>query len=128
MIALTMAAALHYLEFDYTEDEHGHGSFDAMAAAAPAQLPALQAEVATVLDWAQAQFGAPGPLDEGGEWDCELQGVREVATTLHVQWRAGAGLQLQPGTSGAPRVTLSVTLTGTPAFCEALRDTFALQA
>lgn len=123
-----MAGTLHFLEFDSSEDEQGHGSFDAMAAAAPAQLAALQAEVARVLDWAHAQFGAPGALEEGGEWDCELQGVRELATPLQVRWRPGAGLELQPGRAGEPRVTLSLTLTGTPAFCAALRDAFTLES
>ncbi|GAB3645633.1 hypothetical protein [Ramlibacter alkalitolerans] len=121
------AGPLHYLDFDYSDDEHGHGSFDAMAAAAPAQLRALQDEVARVLDWAHAQFGAPGPLDEGAAWDCELQGVREVATTLAVRYRSGTGLELHAGAAGEPRVTLSVTLTGTPAFCAALREAFALE-
>jgi hypothetical protein len=121
------AGKLHYLDFDYSEDDHGHGSFDAMAAAAPAQLPALQDEVARLLDWAHAQFGPPGALDEGGEWDCELQGLHEVATPLRVRHRRGAGLELQPQGSGEPRVTISLTVTGTPAFCAALREAFALQ-
>jgi hypothetical protein len=73
------AAPLLYLDFEFTEDEHGHGSFDAMAAAAPVQL------------------------------------------------RPGAGLQLRPGATGEPRVTLSVTLTGTPMFCDGLRKAFALE-
>jgi hypothetical protein len=120
------AATLDFLEFDYTEDEHGHGSFDAMAAAPEAQLARLQSEIARVLDWADAQFGAPQPLDEGGDWDCELQGMHEVATPLEVRHRRGSGLDLQPGTPGEPRVTLSLTLTGTPAFCEAFRQAFDL--
>lgn len=120
------AGALDWLDFESTEDEEGHGSFDAMAAAPLAQLPALQAEVARVLDWAHANFGAPGPLDEGGVWDHELQGVREVATTLAVTHRPGGGLALQDGATGQPRVTLSLTLTGTPQFCEAFRQAFAL--
>jgi hypothetical protein len=121
------AGPLRYLEFDHSEDEHGHESFDAMAAAAPGHLHALQDEVARVLDWACARFGAPGSLDEGAEWDCALHGVREVATPLEVCHRAGAGLELRAGASGEPRVTLSVTLTGTPAFCAALREAFALE-
>ena len=127
MIARMAAGTLHYLEFDYSEDAHGHGSFDAMAAAQPAQLPALQEEVARILEWAHARFGAPAPVDEGGEWDCELQGVREVATALDVRFRSGGGLTLHPGATGEPRVTLSVTIGGTPAFCAALREAFALE-
>ena len=113
---------LHYLDFDFSGDAHGQGTFDAMASAGPAQLAALQAEVAAVLDWAHARFGAPHPLDDGGEWDCELQGVREVVTPLAVRHRPGGELDLQPGTAGEARVTLTVTLTGTPAFCDAFRE------
>jgi hypothetical protein len=117
---------LDWLDFDYSEDDQGHGSFDAMASAAPAQWPALQAEVLRVLGWADASFGPAQPLDDGGEWDFELQGVREVATTLAVQWQPGAdALQLQAGATGEPRVTLSLTLTGTPAFCDAFRQAIA---
>jgi hypothetical protein len=119
---------LTYLDFDFSEDADGHGSFDAMASAAPAQLPALQAEVLRVLQWAHRDFaGQRGPLDEGGDWDYELQGVQEVATTLGVRYDAQAGrLQLEPLATGAPRVTLSLTLGGTPAFCAAFRDEFEL--
>lgn len=119
---------LNYLDFDFSEDAQGQGSFDAMASATPAQLPALQAEVLRVLDWAHRDFGGVrGPLDEGGDWDCELQGVQETATTLDLQYDAQARrLLLQPGATGAPRVTLSLTLSGTPAFCAAFREKFGL--
>ncbi len=117
---------LDYLDFDISEDAQGHGSFDAMASATPAQLPALRAEVVQVLDWAEREFaGRRGPLDEGGDWDYELQGVQEVATPLDVAWEpAAARLLLAPGAAGAPRVTLSLTLGGTPQFCAAFRDAF----
>ncbi|MCJ0764780.1 hypothetical protein [Variovorax terrae] len=119
---------LHYLEFDYSEDAEGTGSFDAMASAAPAQVAALQAEVTRVLDWAHRDFaGAREPLDEGGDWDYELQGVQEVATTLQTRYDAAAGrLDLQPGETGAPRLTLTLTVSGTPAFCEAFRGAFGI--
>lgn len=119
---------LDYLDFDFSEDADGHGSFDAMASTVPAQLPALQAEVLRVLDWAQREFaGRRGPLDEGGDWDYELQGVQEVATPLDVAWDpATARLRLAPGAAGAPRVTLSLTLGGTPQFCAAFREAFGI--
>jgi len=115
--------SLDYLHFDFSGDDEGHGSFDAMAAAAPAQLPALQAELVGVLDWAEREFGPAAPLDEGGEWDYELQGVREASTPLRVLYAAG-GLQLHDAGPAVPRVTLSLTLTGTARFCAALRDEF----
>lgn len=121
-----MEAAFAYLDFDYSEDAEGHGSFDAMAAAAPAQFGALQAEVVRVLDWARRHFGPPAPLEEGGEWDVELQGVRELATPLAVRYRAGQGLELQDAGDAAQRTTLTLTLVGTAAFCGALRQAFAL--
>ena len=119
---------LDYLDFDFSEDADGHGSFDAMASAAPAQLTALQAEVLRVLDWAHRDFaGQRGPLDDGGDWDYELQGVQEIATPLEVRYDpAAVRLQLEPGATGAPRVTLSLTLSGTPQFCAAFRDAFGI--
>ncbi len=119
---------LDYLDFDYTEDEDGHGSFDAMAGVAPAQWPALLAEVQQVLAWAHCEFpGARGALEEGGQWDFELQGVREVPTPLDLRFDEGTGqVKASQGTPGQPRLTLSLTLSGTPAFCAALREAFAI--
>ena len=120
---------LHYLEFDFSLDADGHGSFDAMASAGPAQLAALEAEVMRVLAWAFADFaGRRGPLDEGGEWDYELQGVQEVATTLDVAYDPSAPrLALESGSTGTPRVTLSLTVSGTPQFCDAFRAEFEVE-
>lgn len=120
-----MSGALDYFDFDYAEADPGQGTFDAMAAVAPSALPALETELLRVLDWAAQAFGPPLPLEQGGEWDVELQGVREVATTLEVQWSPGAAaLAWRTGATGAPRTTVSVTLTGTAAFCEAFRQAF----
>jgi len=119
--------ALDFLDFDFSGDPEGHGSFDAMASAGPAQLAALQAEVVQVLAWAERHFGPAAALDEGGEWDYALRGVREVATPLAVQYAAGATtLQMQPGEADPPRTTLLLTVSGTEAFCAAFRDAFAL--
>lgn len=116
---------LHYLDFDFSEDEEGHGSFDAMASAAPAQLQALQAELQRVLAWAHRTFGPPAPLEEGGEWDYELQGVQEVPAPLDVRYDAASDrIALQPGPPGTPRITLSLTLTGRQPFCDAFRAEF----
>ncbi len=119
---------LNYLDFDYTEDDDGHGSFDAMAAVPPAQWPALLAEVQQVLAWALGEFpGGRGPLEEGGQWDCELQGLREVPTPLALRADDATGqVRVTEGAPGQPRLTLSLTLSGTPAFCDALREAFAI--
>ena len=40
---------LNYLDFDYSEDADGTGTFDAMASVSPAQVPALHAEISAML-------------------------------------------------------------------------------
>jgi hypothetical protein len=116
---------LQYLDFDFSDEESGHGTFDAMASVLPDRLPALLAEMADVLRWAFATFGRQGPLDEGGEWDCELQGLIEPGTPLAVSYdeRQGA-IQLAPVPCDEARTTLTLTLSGSPAFCEAFRAEF----
>jgi hypothetical protein len=116
---------LHYLDFEFSGDAEGGGSFDALASAHPDQLPALQAEVVRVLDWAERSFGPAAPLDEGGEWDYELQGLREASTRLEVRYATGR-LEWRESGAPVPRLTLSLTLSGSPAFCDALRQAFAL--
>ena len=102
---------LHYLDFDYSEDEDGNGCFDALADTPAERHPAVLAEVKLVLDWAQAAFaGQHGALDEGGSWDHDLQVLPNPAS-------AAVG----PG-----RCSVSLSLSGTPAFCAALRERFRL--
>jgi len=96
---------LRYLDFDYSEDTEGHGTFDAMASTAPEKTPEVRAEIAQVLAWAQATFpDARGALDEGATWDYDLQETHE-----------------DPGFD-----TITFSLGGTAGFCTALREQFAL--
>jgi hypothetical protein len=119
--------SLNYLEFDFTEDADGQGTFDAMASAELARVDALEAEIVRVLHWAQREFGPEAPLEEGGTWDCELQGMQEVATALDVRFDAPARrLRLEPRAPAPPRITFTLTLTGTAAFCAAFRAEFGL--
>jgi hypothetical protein len=120
---------LTYLEFDFSEDADGNGSFDARASVQPAHWAGLEAEVLAVLRWARSQFaGAQGSLDAGGEWDIDLQAMQEVATPLDLRCDVDAGkIEWQARGSGEPRITLSLTLSGTPAFCEAFRDAFHVE-
>lgn len=119
---------LHYLDFDYSEDYGGSGTFDAMAAANPAQLPAVHAEVAQVLGWAHAHFPDTfGPAEEGGEWDYDLWAVQEVSTPLALEFDSATGrIAAHPGAPGAPRTTVTLSISGSSAFCAALREAFEL--
>ena len=96
---------LRYLDFDYSEDTEGHGTFDAMASTAPEKTPEVHSEIERVLAWAEATFpNARGALDEGATWDCDLQETREDPCFT----------------------TITLSLSGTEAFCTALREQFAL--
>jgi hypothetical protein len=97
---------LQFLLFDYSEDGDGTGLFEAMAAVLPAQATAVEAEIATVLDWASAQFGEPAPVEDGGDWHAELQRSDE-----------GDG-------SGTLRQVFSLSLAGSAAFCAAFESRF----
>lgn len=67
-------SALRYLTFDLSDDTDGVGTIEAMASTAPDQAEAVDAEVRVVLDWAWRRFpDAHGPLDDGHDWDHDLQ-------------------------------------------------------
>ncbi len=101
--------SLQYLDFDYTEDPEGGGSFDAMASVRQAQLAAVRAEIAEVLDWAETTFaGQRAPLDEGGEWDLDLQ---EQADGASPPWHV-----------------LTFSISGSAPFCAAFMQRFGLDA
>jgi hypothetical protein len=118
--------ALDWLDFNFSGDAEDGGSFDAMASVGPAQLPALQGEIVRVLEWSRRTFGEPLPPEDGGEWHYELQGVRELPTPLDVEYEpALRSLRLGDGRPGAPRITLSLTVGGTAAFCAAFREAFS---
>ena len=117
---------MQYLDFDSSEDAHGHGSFEAMASVPAARLAAQQAEIALVLDWAFANFpGQRAPLEEGGEWDYLLEGQQEwsVPETL-VYDEAQHRFSSRPGEPGPARHTLTLALCGSPQFCTAFRLKF----
>ena len=137
-----MAAVLRYLDFDYSEDSDGNGAWDAMASVPAAQWSALRAEAAQVLAWAHREFGDQrGALEDGAEWDWELQAVAEVVTPqpLHfdsdtgtLQARdcsggSGSGSSSSSDCSSTQRYTLSLSLSSTPAFSAALRAQFGLE-
>ncbi|MDD2545664.1 MAG: hypothetical protein PHI55_05200 [Burkholderiaceae bacterium] len=120
---------LDYLDFDYSEDSEGTGTLDAMACVAPSHLARLEAEIAQVLGWAEAHFGAPAaPIEEGGSWHFDLQGTEETSTPLVLHFDAETqSLTRTPGAPGAPRTTLTLSLSGTAGFCADLRAHFDLE-
>jgi len=88
---------MHYLSFDLSEDTEGVTTLEALASTSAEQHAAVMAEVQQVLDWAWRQFPhTHGPVDEGMDWDHDLQ------------------IGVEPG--GWHAVTL--TLTGSPRFVE----------
>ena len=95
---------LRWLDFDYSEGTDDTGVFDAMASVVPQHAAAVEAEIAEVLAWAEATFaGRRGPVEEGGEWDSDLQVLEED--------------------DGARR-TFSLSIGGTRVFCEAFSARF----
>ena len=120
---------LNYLDFDYSEDADGTGTFDAMASVSLAQIPALHAEIAQLLGWAHAQFpDGCGPQEDGGQWQYDLQGVQEVSTPVALDFDAGSGrITCLFGAASAPRSTITLSISGSADFCEALRETFGVQ-
>jgi len=96
---------LKFLEFYYSEDPQGVGTFEAMASVRPDQVATVRAEIVQVLEWAHADFpGLQAPLDEGGEWDFNLQEQEEEA--------------------GERWYTLTLSIGGSAQFCEAFRARF----
>lgn len=115
---------LDYLDFDHSENADGGASWDAMACVLPARLPAALREAETVLAWAHAEFGAPG---EWAEWDFDLQCQQEGAGELGAAFDADAlALRCQPPDAAGGRCTLTLTLSGSAAFGQALGERFSL--
>ncbi|SFU60395.1 hypothetical protein SAMN05216350_10370 [Polaromonas sp. YR568] len=122
--------SLRYLNFDYAEGTDGTGTLEAMASIWPEQTPAVHAEIAKVLTWAHAEFpGRRGPLDEGFDWDYDLHGLREITAPEAVHYdEVTRQISVEAGPAGKPRHTLTLSLSGTPVFCEAFIQQFGLNA
>ena len=98
---------MRYLLFTRSEGNDGTTTLEAMAATAAGQHPAVLAEAQQVLDWAAAHFPrGPGPLEDGNDWDHDLQ--------CHVE--AGGWH------------TVTLTLTGAPQFVDAWELAFGAAA
>jgi hypothetical protein len=118
---------LRYLDFDFSDEDSGRGSFDAMATVISPRMPALLAEISAVLRWASRAFGPAGALEDDGEWDYDLEGVTEPDTPLELTYDEGTGeVSLAPAATGQALTTLTLTLSGSSAFCDAFREAFGM--
>lgn len=122
-------ARLDYLEFDYSEDDEGTGTWDAIASVTDAHLVPLQDEIVRLLAWATEQFpGRRGPVEEGGAWDYDLQSEPDDAPlqTLHYD---PASRRLQPAVprQAGVRHTFTLSLSGNREFAQALQSAFGME-
>jgi len=117
---------LHFLDFDYSEDDEGTATWDAVASVPVERLEALLAEIREVLAWAHAECGTgPAPLEEGGLWQYDLQWEPDGAPlqALHFDART-RGFDPVPRGQPGERITLTLSLGGGPAFAEAFASHF----
>jgi hypothetical protein len=126
---------LRWLDFEISEGDDGTTTLDALTSVRPADRDALAADIVRVLDWAHTRYpGVQGPVEEGGDWDFDLQLVESATgATLHydagatLHYDAGARRLVWPGDVAAPpRLTVALTLSGSVAFCSALSAAFGL--
>lgn len=94
---------MNFLSFDVAEVGDGGYALEAVASTAAGQHAAVMAEVQQVVDWAWRRFpDSHGPMDEGMEWDHDLQVIVEDGG-----WH-----------------TVTLTMTGTGRFVEQLFAVF----
>jgi hypothetical protein len=92
-----------FLSFELSESTDGVTTLEAMAATPAAEQAAVMAEVQQVLDWAWRHFPqGHGPVDEGHDWDHDLQ-----VSVEDRRWHA-----------------VTLTLTGSPRFIAGFFDRF----
>lgn len=78
MAAACPATAMHFLSFDASDNADGITTLEAVAATGPERHAAVLAEAQQVLDWAWQLFPhSHGPIDEGHDWDHDLQVTTE---------------------------------------------------
>lgn len=120
--------SLAYLVFDYSEDEHGIGNWDAMASVPSDRVSAVLAEIQAILDWAGEQFAATqGPIDEGADWDFDLQAQDDDGQALPIHLSTEqAPLRVEPAASGL--TTLTFSLAGSNQFSTAFQAEFDVSA
>jgi len=118
---------LQLLDFDCSEDTEGVVCWDALAQPHPRHNSALMHEVAQMLAWAYS-FDAQGPgaLEDGANWDFDLQATRhpgsQVAQDARLVFDAQKGHIHMDAADLSHPVALSLSLSGTPGFAQAFRE------
>ena len=113
-----------YLDFEFSDDETGSCTWDALASVNADRVPALAAEIEQLLRWASQRFaGRQGALDEGADWDDDLQAQDDEGSALPVQFDSHLG-RLQLAAAAVGRTTVSLSLSGTRQFGQALQEKF----
>ena len=117
---------LEFLDFDYSEDEEGTATWDAVASVPATRLPQLEQEILALLAWAHEEFGPlRGPVETGGLWDYDLQCERDGRPLLALSYAPKIGhLEPRPQPLQHEHVTLTLSLSGGPAFAEAFAARF----
>lgn len=124
---------LQLLDFDSSEDAEGVVCWDALAEPASDYNPALLHEVEKVLAWAHDfDDKGPGSLENGANWDYDLQVLilgkdlkpQRAITLFETETRQ---LTVQPKPTSPQSLSLSLTLSGSPAFVQAFRAEFDLE-
>ena len=118
---------LQLLDFDCSEDTEGVVCWDALAQPQPRHNHALLHEVSQVLAWAHG-FDAhgPGPLDDGANWDFDLQATLQPSgpnpQVARLVIEADKGHVAMQAADLAQPLALSLSLSGTPGFAQAFRE------
>lgn len=115
---------LHYLDFDFSEDDLGHACWDALACVPPERWAALLEEVQSVLAWCEQQGGVAGDLDAGFSWDFDLQATAEVAghsTPIALTWNAPV-VQSEPPPSPSERCCVGLSISTATAWVDTFEE------
>ena len=115
---------LDYLDFETSDDGEGTTTFDALAYTPTERWPALQAEVEQVLRWCTTEFGQPGPLERGHQWDLDLQLQSDAGHVLGVRWDGKLLALVAGGVVGVAGVQLGLTVSGGEEWAQALAEQF----
>jgi hypothetical protein len=114
---------LQFLEFDCSEDGDDVVCWDALAQPASRHTRALLHEVAQVLTWCHRWSPrSPGALEEGADWDFDLQ-IQWGSSAIQAHWDTPTQtVVLSPTPTEIDEISLSLSISGVPAFCVAFRE------